>query len=221
MNTQLTNETIGLLNTVAGDPQLTQALIAFMNAFKGNKSPWIKEEEATLIFTNPQHPSGLWSMPGEGPKDFVDCPSDKLRGRITRLWHKKNEKGATRWYLQLECSDGRYLIVMAHNRIFCRTALSSITMMSQEELRNEVVIECRAWEAQEGPAQFCTIYVGAEKREIKPDRVDSDSLATIARVAQTAVAEANGYEYQVPQQMSPQRVEAVVPVSNGGDDIPF
>ena len=202
-NPQLTNEAIAALNAMTSSPQLVQMLKAFTDALSKKKSPWIKtEEEATMIFTNPQHPNGLWSMPGEGPKDFVDCPSDKLRGRITRLWHKKNDKGAIKWYLQMDCSDGRYIIAMAHNRIFWRTALSSIAMMSSEELQAEVVIECRAWEAQEGPSQFCIIYVGPEQRELKPERVDADSISTIARAAQTAVAEANGYEYQSPQQTS-------------------
>ena len=222
-NTQLTNEAIEALNAITRSPQLVETLKAFANALSKNKSPWIKrEEEATMIFTNPQHPSGLWSMPGEGPKDFVDCPTETLQGRISRLWYKKNEKGAIRWYLQMDCLDGRYIITMAHNRIFCRTCLSSIVMMTQAELRGEVEIQCRAWEAQEGPAQFCAIYVGvgSENREIKPDRVDSNSFPAIARAAQAAVAEANGYEYQSSQQTNSQQVEEIVPAPDY-DDIPF
>lgn len=190
MTIQLNDQAILLLNQLAG-----------MLSANSDESPWVKEEEnVQMIFANPRHPNGLWSMSGEGEKNFIDCPSDKLRGRISRLWHTEKE-GKIRWYLRLEWRNLSFIIQSSHNRGFSRSMLAAIGMMSVEEVKNEVVIQCSTWEAKQGPMQFCTIFAG--NRKIDPPRIESEHIGMIARTAQSIVAEACGYEYVPGKETEP------------------
>ena len=202
--------------------QLNDQAIALMNQLAGMLSansdgPWVKEN-VQIIYTNPQHPNGLWSMRGEKEKEFIDCPSDRLRGRISRLWHTEKEPGKIRWYLRLECPDNlSFIIQSSHDRGFSRSMLAAIAMMSVEEVKSEVVIQCTGWEAKNGPMQFCTIYTG--DRKLDSPKVESEHIGAIARTAQAVVAEACGYEYNPGKQTEPTSSGGQIPPDC--DDIPF
>ncbi len=100
--------------------------------------------------------------------------------------------------------------------------LAAIAMMSVEDVQKEVVVQCTAWEAKNGPMQFCTIYTS--DRKLDPPRIESENIGAIARIAQTVVADACGYEYRLEGQPNePQPVENQPEPAKPDDDgdIPF
>ena len=43
-------------------------------------------------------------MRGEKENEYIDCPSDRLKGKISKLWYTEKEPGMVRWYLRMECA---------------------------------------------------------------------------------------------------------------------
>ncbi len=188
--------------------QLSPEAISFLNQFAKSmtanqaESPWVKEN-VEVIYTNPQHPSGLWSMRGERENEFIDCPSSRLKGRISRLWYTEKEPGKIRWYLRLECAGDRSFIIQStHKRGFSRSMLAAISMMTVDQVRAEVIVQCNAWQAKEGPMQFCAIYAGEQL--IDSPRIEDEHVGAIARAAQSVVADACGYDYSPVEQLDSQ-----------------
>lgn len=180
-------------------PEEITAIKSLAAAMRGNKSGGWVVEESTMVFANPSHPSGLWSIAGPTPKTYIDAPSDKLRGYIRKLWYKKNEAGALNWYLKVEALTGEfYIIQSAHNRVFSRGMLAALSMSEEEDLRKEVTIQCRAWTGDKGKSQFFVLYLSG-KGEVETPVVDEAALPAVAIAAQTMVALANGYEYTPPE----------------------
>ena len=182
--------------------QLSPEAVAFVNQLMSAlspRSPWVKER-VKMVFANPSHTEGKWSTHNESGK-FIDCESDMLRGRIAQLWHKREENGKTSWFLKLKCEDGySYIIHSRHDRVFSKSMLGGLALMTEEELQSEITVQCAPWKAEEGYLQFCNIYIG--ERMIEVPRIDSNSLPEIAITAQQNVAAACGYEYIPPEQRS-------------------
>ncbi|PZO52311.1 MAG: hypothetical protein DCF15_13915 [Phormidesmis priestleyi] len=209
MPNELSPQAIMLMNRIAE--------VLSMNP--SDESPWV-QENVQVIYTNPQHPSGLWSMRGEKENEFIDCPSDRLKGKISKLWYTEKEPGMIRWYLRLECvGDRSFIIQSSHDRGFSRSMLAAISMMSAEDVQKELVIQCTAWEAKNGSMQFCTIYTS--DRKLDPPRIEAESIGAIARIAQTVVADACGYEYRLSEPHKPQPESQPGPAKPDDDGIPF
>lgn len=170
-------------------PKEISVLKSLVKSLSG--SAWV--QAPTSIFCNPQHPGGLWSMAGEGGS-YVDCPSNRLRGRTTRLWHSENAKGKTIWHLEITNGSETFLIHAPHDRGFSRSMLAGIAMMDMEQAAGDVTVECRAWKASEGMMQFCSFQT-ADGTKIDAPKVETSQLGAIARTAQTIIAEVNGYQY--------------------------
>lgn len=181
--------------------QLSPEAVAFVNQLMSAlspKSPWVKER-TRMIFANPSHTEGKWSTPDESGR-FVDCESDMLRGRIAQLWHKLEDNGKISWFLKLKCEDGySYIIHSRHGRVFSKSMLGGLALMTEEEIQGEIAIQCAPWKADEGYSQFCNIYIG--ERMIEVPRIDK-GLPAIAIAAQQNVAAACGYKYTPPEQRS-------------------
>jgi hypothetical protein len=170
--------------------QEIQVLKGLVQAIAGD--PWVPSE--TSIFCNPQHPGGLWSMPGVGEGSYVDCPSDCLKGRITRLWYTSDEQSIRMtWHLKVMNGDRIFVIHSNHDRGFSRSMLGGIAMMSEAQLSADVIIQCKTWKAAQGMMQFCTFHASGEM--IDAPKITSDQIGAIARTAQELVAKVNGYEY--------------------------
>ena len=203
--------------------QLAPGAVEFVNRLfyaLQPSSPWIKEK-VRMVFANPSHTDGAWSTPKEDGHGFTDCESDMLRGQITQLWHKREEDRTISWFLKMKCSDGySYVIHSRHGRTFSRTMLGALSLMTVEEIQNEVILQCSPWKAEKGYLQFCNIYV-TEGRKIEVPRIDSEALPAIAITAQLNVAKACGYEYTPPEQAELKPTTQEVAPAPDYDDIPF
>lgn len=184
-NSELSPKTIALMNLLADA----------LSANSGGEDPWVREN-VQVIYANPKHPGGSWSMRGEKENEFVDCPTNGLRGRISRLWYTKREDGKIRWYLRLEFGNQSFVIQSFHGRVFSRSMLAAIAMMTVKEIQEEVTIQCNPSKPkdQEGTMQFCVIHTG--DRTLNPPKIEHQDVGKIAKIAQSLVAGACGYEYQ-------------------------
>lgn len=211
--------------------QLTPEAVDFVNRLMSAlspRSPWVKER-IRMVFANPSHTDGMWSTPDESGR-FVDCESDMLRGTIAQLWHKREDDGEISWFLKVKCEDGySYIIHSRHDRVFSRSMLGGLALMTEEEIQSEITIQCTPWKADKGYLQFCNIFV--EGRKIEVPRIDSKSLPAIAITAQQNVAAACGYDYIPPEQRGqdtspsvetlPEPADEQAAQSGDYDDIPF
>lgn len=174
--------------------ELSQDAISMLNsmaaALKGKKGQggWVKDK-ATMVFSNPQK-GAIWTI-GKEDGTYGEAPSDQLRGYIQKLWFKEYDDDSFKWYLKLSAGDESFIIQSAHDRTFSRSMLGSIAIMTVEQVRGEVTIQCAGASNDKGQMHFCNIYVTGVGR-LDPGKVDETNLREVAKQALTVVAQAHG-----------------------------